>query len=210
MARNDGLVLGVDVGTGSVRAGLFSLKGKMLGTGECPIEIYRPKPDFVEQSSENIWAAAGRAIRKSLKSAGTAKGRIIGAGGRARGDRLRTHRGGDHRDHHCERQDVKDFAFLAHFMLPPIYVENLCYTRLSLGTDVTVFLRLHHLLRVFSLEDQPNKRDSVYLLASLFSERFRSSERVRRRGDEKLLQMLLSSLAFFPCPEKQTRGQMPR
>ncbi|NQU07277.1 MAG: FGGY-family carbohydrate kinase [Candidatus Abyssubacteria bacterium] len=65
-----GPVLGVDVGTGSVRAGLFSLKGKMLGVGECPIKVFRPKPDFVEQSSENIWCAGGRAIRQCLRRAG--------------------------------------------------------------------------------------------------------------------------------------------
>jgi FGGY-family pentulose kinase len=78
MAQKNDLVLGVDVGTGSVRAGLFNLKGKMLGAGECPIEIYRPRPDFVEQSSENIWRATGRAIRKCLKKAAAKKERIVG------------------------------------------------------------------------------------------------------------------------------------
>ncbi len=67
--RRGGLVLGVDVGTGGVRAGLFDLKGKMLGVGECPIKLFRPKPDFVEQSSDDIWRAAGRAIRQSLRRA---------------------------------------------------------------------------------------------------------------------------------------------
>ena len=70
------LVLGVDVGTGSVRAGLFDLRGKMLGLGESPIEIFRPAPDFVEQSSDNIWRSAGWAIRKCLHSA-SAKPRDI-------------------------------------------------------------------------------------------------------------------------------------
>ena len=63
------LILGVDVGTGSVRAGVFNLRGRMLGVGECPIEIFRPKPDFVEQSSDDIWHAAGRAIRLCLRRA---------------------------------------------------------------------------------------------------------------------------------------------
>jgi FGGY-family pentulose kinase len=78
MAQKDELVLGVDVGTGSVRAGVFNLRGKLLGVGECPIEIYRPKPDFVEQSSKNIWQSAGTAIRKCLKNAGVKRGRVIG------------------------------------------------------------------------------------------------------------------------------------
>ncbi|RJP70170.1 MAG: ribulokinase [Candidatus Abyssobacteria bacterium SURF_17] len=80
MARtaNRKLVLGVDVGTGSVRAGVFTLQGKMLGTGECPIDIFRPKPDFVEQSSKNIWDAAGRAIRQCLRSASAKPADVIG------------------------------------------------------------------------------------------------------------------------------------
>ncbi len=80
MARKhkDGLVLGVDVGTGGVRAGLFNLKGKMLGVGEHPIKIFRPKPDFVEQSSDDIWRAAGRAIRRSLGAAGAGPEDVAG------------------------------------------------------------------------------------------------------------------------------------
>ncbi len=74
----DNLVVGVDVGTGSVRAGVFDLRGKMLGSGECSIKIYRPAPDFVEQSSDDIWRAAGRAIRNSLWSAGVAAARVVG------------------------------------------------------------------------------------------------------------------------------------
>jgi FGGY-family pentulose kinase len=73
-----GLVLGVDVGTGSVRAGLFNLRGKMLGLGESPIEMFRPAPDFVEQSSDNIWCAAGLAIRKCLRGASAKPQDVIG------------------------------------------------------------------------------------------------------------------------------------
>jgi len=76
--RRSGLVLGVDVGTGSVRAGLFDLKGKMLGVGECPIKTFKPRPDFVEQSSDDIWRAAGRAIRRSLRMAGAKPQDVIG------------------------------------------------------------------------------------------------------------------------------------
>ena len=72
------LVLGVDVGTGSVRAGVFNLRGKMLGVGECPIETFRPKPDFVEQSSDNIWHAAGRAIRQCLRRAAAKPQDVVG------------------------------------------------------------------------------------------------------------------------------------
>ena len=67
---SQGIYLGVDVGTGSVRAGLFDGTGRRLGLASEPIRIWRPRPDFVEQSSDDIWAAAGRAVRAALKEAG--------------------------------------------------------------------------------------------------------------------------------------------
>ena len=48
---SDQAVIGVDVGTGSVRAGVFTLDGTMLGTASSPILEFHPKPDFYEQSS---------------------------------------------------------------------------------------------------------------------------------------------------------------
>ena len=60
--------LGTDVGTNSVRVGAFDQQGKLRGKGEHPIRIWRPKPDFVEQSSEDIWRATGKATRSCLAS----------------------------------------------------------------------------------------------------------------------------------------------
>ena len=62
------IFLGIDVGTGSVRAGAFNRQGKMRGKGEHPIQIWRPRPEFVEQSSEDIWKATIRATRACLRS----------------------------------------------------------------------------------------------------------------------------------------------
>ncbi len=62
------LFLGVDIGTGSVRVGAFDNQGKLKGQGEQVIKIWRPKPDFVEQSSENIWRATGKAVRACLST----------------------------------------------------------------------------------------------------------------------------------------------
>ena len=61
--------LGIDVGTGSARAGLFDREGSLLGSGVEPIQIWRPAEDFVEQSSDDIWRASGRAVRAALKQA---------------------------------------------------------------------------------------------------------------------------------------------
>ncbi|MCC6319806.1 MAG: FGGY-family carbohydrate kinase [Phycisphaerales bacterium] len=73
-----GLVIGVDVGTGSVRAAVFDLGGRRLGMGVKPIQIWRPQADFVEQSGDDIWRSAGRAVREALAQAGAPPERIIG------------------------------------------------------------------------------------------------------------------------------------
>jgi FGGY-family pentulose kinase len=60
------IVLGVDVGTGSARAGAFTLEGRMLGQAAHPIRMWKPQADFVQQSSEDIWAAICTAVRSVL------------------------------------------------------------------------------------------------------------------------------------------------
>jgi FGGY-family pentulose kinase len=70
--------IGVDVGTLSARAGIFNLKGSMMGMGSQPISIYYPQTDFVEQSSEDIWEKTGLAIREAIKQAQTGLRQIIG------------------------------------------------------------------------------------------------------------------------------------
>lgn len=64
-------VIGVDVGTGSARAGVFGLDGRRLGSAVRPIRSWRPQPDFIQQSSEDIWAAVGDAVRGALEAAGS-------------------------------------------------------------------------------------------------------------------------------------------
>ncbi|XP_010525740.1 PREDICTED: FGGY carbohydrate kinase domain-containing protein [Tarenaya hassleriana] len=56
--------LGVDVGTGSARAGLFDDKGKLLGSASSPIQIWK-EGDCVEQSSTDIWHAVCAAVKSA-------------------------------------------------------------------------------------------------------------------------------------------------
>jgi len=74
------LYLGIDVGTGSARAGVFTATGRMLGHATQPIKLWRPAPDFAEHSSDDIWAACGRAVRGALKVAGAKAADIAGIG----------------------------------------------------------------------------------------------------------------------------------
>ena len=63
-------VLGVDVGTGSARAAVFDPAGRRLGHGVRPIQMWRPAPDFVEQSGDDIWRAVCAAVREAVAEAG--------------------------------------------------------------------------------------------------------------------------------------------
>jgi len=74
------LYLGVDVGTASVRAALFDASGTMRGSGTHAIRIGRPEDDFVEQSSDDIWAACGAAVRTALAQAGAPATQVAGIG----------------------------------------------------------------------------------------------------------------------------------
>ncbi|CAX60655.1 FGGY-family carbohydrate kinase [Erwinia billingiae] len=72
--------LGVDVGTGSARAGIFDLKGRMMGQASREIALYRPQADFVEQSSDNIWQAVCQAVRDAVNQSNINPVQIKGIG----------------------------------------------------------------------------------------------------------------------------------
>ena len=48
-------VIGIDVGSGSVRAGIFSVKGESVIFKSKDIKMRKMSGNFVEQSSEDIW-----------------------------------------------------------------------------------------------------------------------------------------------------------
>lgn len=76
----DSFFVGVDVGTGSVRAALFDAHGTMHGSASAPIQIWRPESDFVEQSSTDIWAKCCDTVRQSVQQAGVSKDAVRGLG----------------------------------------------------------------------------------------------------------------------------------
>ena len=70
--------IGIDVGTGSARAGVFTEDGRALGKHAVPIGMNRPKPNHVEQSSDDIWSGVVKAVRGALAAAGPVTVRGIG------------------------------------------------------------------------------------------------------------------------------------
>lgn len=72
--------IGCDVGTGSARAGVFDRQGKLLSMHTHAIEMWKPKPDFVEQSSEDIWQACCKSIKQAIDEADISPDQVQGIG----------------------------------------------------------------------------------------------------------------------------------
>ena len=73
-------VIGVDVGTGSVRAGLFDLLGRRQALASAPIQLWQPKAEWAEQSSDDIWRAVGKVVRQVVGDSGIGPEQVIGLG----------------------------------------------------------------------------------------------------------------------------------
>ncbi|XP_050705761.1 FGGY carbohydrate kinase domain-containing protein-like isoform X1 [Eriocheir sinensis] len=71
--------IGVDVGTGSVRAGLVGHTGAVERTHTQPIAVMNPQKDFYVQDSEEIWQAVGLCV-KVVSEGVPDKGAIKGIG----------------------------------------------------------------------------------------------------------------------------------
>jgi FGGY-family pentulose kinase len=74
----DSVVMAVDVGTGSARAALFDLNGKMLARASRPIAMHQPRPDHAEQSSEDVWRAVCGAARAAREETGLPPAAVAG------------------------------------------------------------------------------------------------------------------------------------
>ncbi|PWC78445.1 FGGY-family carbohydrate kinase [Azospirillum sp. TSH64] len=72
-------VIGVDVGTGSARAGIFDLAGRRLAAASRPIRMWKPDPEWAEQSSDDIWAAVCAAVKEAL-AACAERPEVVGIG----------------------------------------------------------------------------------------------------------------------------------
>ncbi|MEO8243989.1 MAG: FGGY-family carbohydrate kinase [bacterium] len=77
---DESYVLGIDVGTGSARAGVFTTDGRMVGSDKSPTQIYREGGTIVEQSSEDIWQAVVKSVRGALASSGVRPEQVRGIG----------------------------------------------------------------------------------------------------------------------------------
>lgn len=74
------MLIGVDVGTGSARAGVFDAAGQLLGVGKHPVTTWHDPGEIVEQSSGQIWQAVCAAVREAVAASGIATSAIQGVG----------------------------------------------------------------------------------------------------------------------------------
>src|SRR6202789_2899110 len=76
----DEAYIGVDVGTGSARAGVFDGDGRLLASARRAIEIWREAGEIVEHSSEDIWRATTGAVREAVVASGLPRQAFAGIG----------------------------------------------------------------------------------------------------------------------------------
>ena len=72
--------IGVDVGTGSARAGVFDDAGRLLAKAKKPIAVWREAGGIVEHSSHDIWRAATDAVREAVIACGLPQQDFAGIG----------------------------------------------------------------------------------------------------------------------------------
>lgn len=72
-------LIGVDVGSGSVRAGIFDLSGHLLAHATRPITLNR-YANRVEQSSNEIWQAVCQSVREAVSAADVSPASVSGIG----------------------------------------------------------------------------------------------------------------------------------
>jgi D-ribulokinase len=72
--------VGVDVGTGSARAGVFDKAGTLLASRKQDIQMWRDAGDIAEQSSDDIWQAVCACVRSAVADAGIGAEDVIGIG----------------------------------------------------------------------------------------------------------------------------------
>ncbi|HOX37115.1 MAG TPA: FGGY family carbohydrate kinase [Candidatus Brocadiia bacterium] len=65
-------LVGVDLGTTAVKAGLFTLDGREIAVADCEYATDTPAPGWAEVPAERYWEAFVKAVRSALKQSGAA------------------------------------------------------------------------------------------------------------------------------------------
>ncbi len=88
------VLIGLDVGTSSVKAAMFDRKGQLLARAAVPIRLNSPKPGWAEQEPGEWWQAAVQVLREVMQNGGPVQVLALGLSGQCPGHVLVTD---DHR-----------------------------------------------------------------------------------------------------------------
>jgi xylulokinase len=72
------LLLGIDVGTSSVKAVLLDLRGNLCAVCQAEYPLHHIRPAWVEQEPEDWWRATCQAVREALAKVPRASERVLG------------------------------------------------------------------------------------------------------------------------------------
>ncbi len=73
-------LIGIDVGTGSARAGIFTTNGDLIASARRDIALFNRGPNLYEQSSDDIWKAVCASVRTVVGEAGIDPEAVAGLG----------------------------------------------------------------------------------------------------------------------------------
>ncbi|MEA4909700.1 MAG: FGGY family carbohydrate kinase [Anaerolineaceae bacterium] len=79
------LLVGLDVGTSCVKAGLFDAGGHRLSSASAAVDLYIPRPGWAEQDPGAWWQAACQVLREVTVAAGGAQVAALGLAGQCPG-----------------------------------------------------------------------------------------------------------------------------
>ena len=74
------LLVGLDLGTSSLKAGLYTPAGERLALERVSYPLHAPQPGWAEQDPEDWWAAARHALRAVSAAAAAGGGEIVALG----------------------------------------------------------------------------------------------------------------------------------
>ena len=81
MAEGKGhYVVGIDVGTTTVRSLVYDVKGLVVGESHSSLEPIIPRPGWCELDPEELWRKVCQVIREAVSEAGLEAGDISGLG----------------------------------------------------------------------------------------------------------------------------------
>ena len=73
-------VLGIDVGTTTVRSLVYDVTGSVVGESHSPLDHLMPSPGWCELDPESLWRKVCEVMREAMMRAGLEAGDISGLG----------------------------------------------------------------------------------------------------------------------------------